>query len=276
MKGRRVFPRAGSAVHGLLATRRVPLAAGADSSSPDTPATNVPESATPLERTWLYAGDAQIAAPLQKLVFSRLTYSTTDSVTRPFASNVGTPGAMFEVGGEVGLLPRLSLQAAAVAAESAMGATLGAGATAGVQVSLLPTAWQETRLVLGAGYLRELSGGNGAWTRLSMQQDVGAARFIGAVHAEHVFERRRDGLDVMVVLGASYRLLGPLRAGVEYVGQDLEETLDDQAEGGPRHFIGPTAAGRVAGGLPSVVGGPSFGMARAPSVLGRAAVAYSF
>ena len=35
---------------------------------------------------------------------------------------------------------------------------------------------------------------------------------------------------------------GAFRAGVEYVGQDLEETFRDAAEGGARHFLGPIAS----------------------------------
>jgi hypothetical protein len=247
----------------------------ADPSPPDVAAKD-PSPPPPLERTWLYAGDAWVAAPLQSVATSRLTYTSTESATRPFASNVATRGAMFELGGEVGLLARLSLQATGVTGESGSAGAVGTGGTAGLRFSLLPTTWQTTHLVVGAGYLRELSGDSGAWTRLSLQQDFGRARLMGTVHGEHVFARGRDGLDVMVIAAANVRLTGPLRLGLEYVGQDLEEALDDQAEGGPRHFLGPTAAVQLFGDRLSLVGGPSVGLARAPSVLGRVGCAYSF
>jgi hypothetical protein len=231
---------------------------------------------TAVERTWLYASPSDVAAPLQAVVLSRLSYTSTDSVTRPFASSVATPGAMLEVGGEVGVLPRLSLVATGVTGESGAGAALGAGGTVGLRVALFPASWEATRLAAGGGYLRELSGASGAWGELSLQQDVGRARFVGTVHGEHVLSPGRDALDVMVIAGASYRAAGPLRLGVEYVGQDLEETFDDEAEGGPRHFIGPTASARLLGDRLSLVGGPAFGLNRAPSVLGRMAIGYSF
>jgi hypothetical protein len=275
MKTTRVILASTSILVGHALSGPVALA-GATGTEPDAVTESDSSAPPPLERPWLYAGDARPAAPLQALALSRFTYTSTDSVTRPFASNVGTPGAMFELGGEVGLLPRLSLQATGTTGESGTAHALGTGGTAGLRVSLLPAEWDSTHLVVAAGYLRELSGGNGAWGRASLQQDVGRARFAGTVHGEHVFAQGRDSVDVMVILGTSYRVAGPLRLGVEYVGQDLEETLDDQAEGGPRHFVGPTAAVRLLGERLSVVGGPSFGLARAPSVLGRVAVAYSF
>lgn len=244
--------------------------------SADAVVSGPPASPPPVERPWLYASAAEVPAPMQAVAISRLTYTSTDSVTRPFASNVATPGAMFELGGELGLLPRVSLQATGVTGESGTANGLGTGGTAGLRVSVLPSGWSSTHLVASTGYLRELSGGSGAWGQLSLQQDVGGARFAGTVHGEHVFAPGRDGLDVMVVLGASCAVARPLRLGVEYVGQDLEETFTYEGEGGPRHFAGPTAALRFFGERLSIVAGPAFGLNRAPSVLGRAALAYSF
>ncbi len=247
-----------------------------------------PEAGRPVydvDRSWLYVGDASVAAPLHAVADSHATYTSVgSSPTRPFASNVATPGAMFELGGEVGLIPHLSLAANGVAGEAGQpGATMGG--TAGIRLSLLPDAWS-THAVVSGGYLRELGGdagplprgaGNGVWGRVSVTQDLGRARFATTVHGEHVVLAGRDALDVMVMAGVNYRVAGPLRAGVEYVGQDLEESFDDAEEGGVRHFVGPSASAQLLGDRLTIVGGPSVGLSYAsPRLLGRIGVAYSF
>jgi len=248
---------------------------GADS---DADRVEAPDDAPPgPEHTWLYAEEAQLAAPLRTTASSRVTYTSVGgSPTRPFASNVATPGAMIELGGEVGILPRVAIAASGVGA--AGGAETSLGAVAGIRVALLPDAWTATRAVASAGYLRELSGGNGAWGRLALTQDIGSRlRLAAAVHGEHVFLAGRDGLDVMAVLGANVEVARHFRAGVEYVGQDLEESLDDEAEGGVRHFLGPSAALALLDGRLSLTGGPAFGLsASSPRVLGRLAIAWNF
>lgn len=232
----------------------------------------------PVERTWLYGDTATVTAPGQAVAISRLTYTSTGaSVTRPFASSLATPGAMLEAGGEVGLLPRLSLAASGLTGEAGNAGFTAVGATAGLRLALLPLSWRYTHAVVSGGYLRELTGNSGAWGRFTLSQDVGRARFAGTLHGEHVFAHGRDGVDVMVVAGANYQVYGPMRLGVEYVGQDLEESLGDAAEGGARHFVGPTASVVAMGDRLSIVGGPSVGLSYgSPRVLGRLGLAYSF
>ena len=60
----------------------------------------------------------------------------------------------------------------------------------------------------------------------------------------------------MVQAGASYRVAGAFRAGVEYVGQDLEESFSAGAEGGARHFVGPIASMQLLDNRFTVVAGP--------------------
>ena len=55
-------------------------------------------------------------------------------------------------------------------------------------------------------------------------------------------------------------MVGCFRAGVEWVGQDLEETFGDEAEGGARQFIGPTAALQLLQDRLTIVAGPSVGL----------------
>jgi hypothetical protein len=81
----------------------------------------------------------------------------------------------------------------------------------------------------------------------------------------------------MLQAGASYRVVSWFRAGVEWVGQDLEEAFDDGAEGGARMFVGPTGAFQLLQDRLSIVAGPSVGLSSgSPKLLGRLAVAYGF
>jgi hypothetical protein len=70
---------------------------------------------------------------------------------------------------------------------------------------------------------------------------------------------------------------GGFRVGVEYVGQDLEELIGAVAEGGARHFVGPTASVQLFSDRFTAVAGPSIGLSdRSPQALERVAVAYAF
>jgi hypothetical protein len=231
------------------------------------------------ERTWSFQDEPQLAAPMQAVALSRLTYTSVGaSPTRPFASNVASPGGTFELGGELGLVNRLSVEARALLGESGRASTQGVGATAGLRLALLPASWESTRAVVSAGYLRELSGGSGAWGRLTISQDVGRARIAGTLHGEHIFTGGRDAIDVMVMAGVSYRVAGPVRAGIEYVVQDLEGAFDPaEAEGGVRHFLGPTVSAELFDRRLSLVAGPALGLSYAsPRLLGRIGLAYVF
>lgn len=109
--------------------------------------------AMPVERSWNYLDEPQLPPPLLGIVESGLTYAHSGtSPTRPFASNVATPGSMLELSGEVGIVPRLSLVATGVVGQSAgEGTAPAAAATAGLRVSILPVLLQSTHLVLSAG-----------------------------------------------------------------------------------------------------------------------------
>ena len=259
-----------------------------------------------IDRTWLYVDDARIAAPLVVIGMSNLSY--TDAGSSPtridspypnsynaFAANTAQPGGMASVGAEVGLIPHVSIMALGQVGFGGLGPSPNAGMIAGVRVQLTPLSWRSLHVVASGGYLREAwqgpvydddadkwlpgspNGDNGAWMQLAISGDIQRVRLAGTVHGEHVFADGRDPLDVMVQVGASYRIVSVFRAGVEYVGQDLEETFDAGAEGGARHFIGPTASVQLLGDRLSIAAGPAFGLSDlSPRVLARAAVAYAF
>ena len=236
---------------------------------------DVSHAAPVASRPWLFNDDVALPGPLQGRVASRFTLSGGASPTRPFASNLATPGAMLEVGAELGLVKGISVQLLGVRGESYSSGEGATGAQLGVRWAALAS--RSTRLVLSAGYLRELSGGDGAWGRVGLEQELGPARLALAVHGEHVFVPGRDGFDVMVTAGADVRVVGPLRAGIEYVGQDLEGLAEDDADGGARHIVGGMLSVRLFSDRLSLVGGPAVALG-GPSAraIGRAAIAYAF
>jgi hypothetical protein len=254
-----------------------------------------------IDRTWLYLDDATIAAPLTAIGMSNVSYTSVGSSAsriyspRQFAGNTAQPGELVSLGAEVGLLRRLSVFATGQMGLGGEAAAPSAGVVAGARFQLLPPSMQRTHLVASVGYLREAwaapvyndetaiwtparpHGDNGAWVQAAFSQDIQRVRLGATIHAEHVFSEGRDPLDVMIQAGASFRIAGEVRTGVEYVGQDLEEAAAPGAEGGARHFLGPTASVQLLENRLTIVAGPSMGLSgSSPAFLGRVAAAYCF
>lgn len=122
-----------------------------------------------IDRTWLYGDDARIAPPLVAIATSSFSYTnvgnspTRVSYPQPdvgacigssggarpcytgMSANTAQPGAMVLVGGELGLLPRISIQASVVAGLGA-GADVpspNVGATAAMRFQVLPDSWEK-------------------------------------------------------------------------------------------------------------------------------------
>jgi hypothetical protein len=224
-------------------------------------------------RPWLYLDDPSLPAPMRAVVTSRATYTKDSSPTRPFGANLARPGGVVELGGEVGLIDHLSLAASAFGG----GEQLGVGGMAGLRFAPFEGTWKTTHAVVSGGWLHELNGSDGAWLRLSLAQDIQKLRLGVTAHGEHVFASGRDGVDALVMAGASYAIAGPVRAGVEYVAQDLEGALRDDAEGGVRHFVGPQVALELLDKRLSIATGPAFGIGpQSPPFSGRLAIAYEY
>jgi hypothetical protein len=252
------------------------IARAETAAAPDVVSAPAPEEAR-VTRPWLYVDDPTLASPLHVVVGSGVSVTTTGaSPTRPFASNVAHPGGAYEVGAEVGLVPRLALQVTGVTSGVTDAKGIGVGMIAGLRVALVEG--ERTRVTASAGVLREISEGTGAWARVTVAQDVGRARLALTAHGEHVFTAGRDAVDVMLMAGASVALFGPLRGGVEYVVQDLEGAIDDEeAEQGVRHFVGPNLSLELDRRRLHVTAGPAIGLSHdSPRLLARAAIAYSF
>jgi hypothetical protein len=275
---------------------------------PDAPQSTASPSRA-IDRTWLYADDARVPAPWTVVGMTSVSYTSVGSspsrIASPFPSswysgfggNTAQPGGMVSVGAEAGILPHVAIVALGqIGFGGAEGtASPDAGVVAGLRFQLLPSSWEHVHLVASGGYLREASvgpvhdedtdtwtapvagGAHGAFGQVAFAAETGRLRMAATVHGEHVFSPGRDGVDVMVQLGASMRVVDRFRLGVEYVGQDLEESFRGEAEGGARHFLGPTASMQFLLDRLSVVAGPSFGLSDlSPQLLGRLAVAYAF
>jgi len=228
---------------------------------------------------WMFSESSRLPAQFQPTMITRFTYNGSGNPARPFASNLGTPRGMGEIGGEFGLTDWMAVQAIGVLGRDYVSNGGSTGATAGLRFGLLPREWKNVQLVLNGGWVHELSGGNGAYGRVQLGLEFGRFRGQFSTHLEHIFASDRDAVDVMLTAGMSMRVLGWLRFGVEYVGQDFEGTFDpEEAEGGPRHLLGPTVALTFLGDRLSIVGGPAFqiGGLNPGSVMARAAVSYAF
>ena len=247
-------------------------AASVGAEEEDTPASQA------MKRSWAYLDDAATPAVSHTIALSRITFAAAgESASRPFASDLARPGALLEAGAEVGVTRFLSFEAQGASDALGLTARPASGVSAGLRFAPFAATWTSTRLVLGAGYLSDLAGNHGAWGKVALVRDIGLARVAASAYGEHVFSPQRDALDVMVMAGASYAIAGPLRAGVEYVAQDLEGAIDPAESEGMRHFVGPTLGLELAQKRLSVAAGPAVGLSsRSPSAVGRASIAYSF
>ncbi len=263
-----------------------------------------------IDRTWLYLDDARIPAPLHVIATTNVTYTNVGSPIRfgsggynALGMNTAQPGAATAIAGEIGLFSHVSIMANLQINFGGQGQLgngvevppVGAGLVAGLRVYALPVRFQNTHLVISAGYLREAwqgpvydddsntwkpgkpYGDSGAWGQVAFSQDIQRVRLGATAHVEHVFADGRDPLDLMLQAGVSCRVVGGFRLGAEYVGQDIEESVDPGAEGGVRHVLGPTASLQLWRDRVSIVAGPAFGLSHlSPAVMGRAAASVGF
>lgn len=195
------------------------------------------------------------------------------AASRPLPANITTAGASHAIGAAYGVTDRFA-PFAGVTTDVAAGATVSAGAR--VQLTDPLSAF---RFGLAGAAFREGKGGTfGLWARAIGSYDLGRVRLAGNVHVERAFATGRDTIDVLAMGGVSVRVAGGVRLGAEYVGQDLEDAIEqEEAEGGAKHFAGPTAALDISGGRLQIVMGPAFGLnANSPRFLGRIGVLASF
>jgi hypothetical protein len=244
---------------------------GGDAVAPERPAV-----VTDVPRRFLYSVDPAAPAGGHVVAGLGVGYAALDKgVGRPFAGDLAHAGAVFDVAAEVGLA-----RFASVVGQGLMAGQGGGQVAGGAMIGLSLHPWSvkggPVDVALSGGYLRELGGANGAWGRVALAGDVGSLRLAASALGQHVVAPGRDAIDLVMTAGASYELWQTLRLGAEYVVQDLEGAFEhDEAEGGVRHFVGPTIGVHL--GRAQIGAGPAFGLSpTSPRYLGRLAAAYSF
>jgi hypothetical protein len=97
---------------------------------------------------------------------------------------------------------------------------------------------------LGAGYQADALLDNAVTGVAAATAYLGRVNLTLNVRAAHYFHAGRDPVDVFVTAGALVRATNWLRLGAEYVGEELEGAVSDDADHSPggRHYVGPTAA----------------------------------
>src|SRR5215471_20138039 len=80
---------------------------------------------------WMFADSSQLPEQLQAAMISRFTYNSSGNPARPFASNLGSPAGMAEVGGEFGVTDWMAVQAIGVLGKDYLTNAGSTGATAG-------------------------------------------------------------------------------------------------------------------------------------------------
>lgn len=277
------FLRHASAAVLSLAALSFAGAAAAQNVPPEPPARDAatpdarPDPWARVQRPWLYGVDPTAPPPGHVLASMGVGYAQIDrGAAAPFAANVAHGGAVFNAGAEVGVLRWMSLHGEGLlSGEGSKGGVHGGGML-GASFYPLP-AKSPVDLSVSAGYLRELGGGNGMWGRASIAASFRNARFVVTALGSHIFEKGRDPVDFLVTAGASYAVIPILRLGVEYTVQDLEGLWEaEEADGGVRHFLGPTASLELTKRV-RITAGPSFGLSQgSPAVLGRMSASYAF
>src|SRR5579864_2146786 len=141
-----------------------------------------------IDRTWLYLDDARVAAPGVLVGMTSASYTRvgtnpdpSSAPYRAFAANTAQAGALAAVGVEVGVLPRVSLEALGQAQLGGEGPGLNPGAIAGARFQLSPPSWRDVHVSASAGYLRETwstprppsdaaatGGADGAWASFAV------------------------------------------------------------------------------------------------------------
>jgi hypothetical protein len=197
------------------------------------------------------------------------------SADRPIPVALQNAGPSTQVALGYGVTDRLAAMAEVKAFPSGGSTVASAMVGAKLQLTSPNAPW---RAAVMGGALREgVSGAYGVWARAAGSWGAGPLLLEVNGYAERVLATGRDSLDYAVMGGASWRLLDWLRAGAEYVGQDLEEMGVRGAEGGARQAFGPNVALDLYRGRYQVVAAALFGVGpQSPAALVRVGLVGTF
>ncbi len=130
------------------------------------------------------------------------------------------------------------------------GAYRATAAAVDVHVGVLNQADHHVNLTLSGGYLFDYQQVHVPRLRATLGRSWGPLDTALSGYLEIPTARGRDAVDLVVALAASYRVARWARVGLELEGQDLEGFWEPQeAEGGAKLVLGPTAWFRVWDGL---------------------------
>jgi hypothetical protein len=131
---------------------------------------------------------------------------------------------------------------------------------------------------VGAGYQADALLEHAVTGVVAATATLGRVNLTLNVRAAHYFHPGRDPVDVFVTAGALVRATDWLRAGVEYVGEELEGATRDDNDGSPggRHYVGPTVALSLVGHLRVSATGGVVVAQRQVGPLARASLAWVF
>lgn len=97
------------------------------------------------------------------------------------------------------------------------------------------------RFGVGLGGSRDFSGMGAMFSMVTASFDALKWRVGGNLRIEKAFASNRDGIDLVSSFGYQHKISGPVFAGFEIVGQDLEGFWEsDEAEGGAKLLVGPS------------------------------------
>jgi hypothetical protein len=97
------------------------------------------------------------------------------------------------------------------------------------------------RFGVGLGANRDFSSVGAVFSRITASYEVAKWRLGGNLRIEKAFSKLRDGIDLVTSFGFQHHIKGPVFAGIEMMGQDLEGFWEsDEAEGGAKLFLGPS------------------------------------
>ena len=209
----------------------------------------------------------------------RLGYGSGAAADRPLPAASAPRGVEQAVTLGYGLTERLApVLSLRVLRPIGGGASARATGSAGARFQLTDPQRDRLRVAVATVVFREFDGQLGVYARAAASYDMAGLRLAANLHLERVFAGGRDAVDVLAIAGASYQMLQPLRVGVEYVGQDLEGSIEDgEAEGGARHYVGPDVALALDHDRLQVVLGGAVGVGRkAQPVVGRLTALVTF
>jgi hypothetical protein len=216
----------------------------------------------PPERGLLFAVEPTVPDPGHAVVAWGMGNVSRTGEERP----IGAGQAFPTLGGEVGILSRLSVYAegGVVVVQSASTFYNDQGNVSpfildtGLHILLTDPDSRMWRLSLRPSYSYDVDGSSTANLTATLGWYYKQVRVVASFMGSHTFEDGSDPVDLQATLGATYALPYGFRVGLEGVAADVEELVQAGAEGGTTAFAGPTAGwewGRI-----QLVAGPSVGV----------------